>query len=186
MFAREGLSVDELKELLAAFGDASIDTAPAFPDAAAGMSGSRLLLAAARYQLVLTDLPLSALAPVMERMNLLRARAMSSAGLILRTGAARAVQLGESAGVHDVASALRSARLGQFGASCGPAGRTGPEPMDLDKTPELAALGAGAKYLWPRDLGVRLADVPADGLIVSWSEIEQHKAAYYGLLNAGF
>ena len=37
VFAREGLSVDELKELLAAFGEASIDTAPAFPDAAAGM-----------------------------------------------------------------------------------------------------------------------------------------------------
>ena len=36
------------------------------------------------------------------------------------------------------------------------------------------------------DLGVRLADVPADGLIVSWSEVEQHKLVYYGLLNAGF
>jgi hypothetical protein len=65
VFAREGLSVDELKELLAAFGEASFDTAPAFPDAAASMSGSRLLVAAARYQLVLMDLPPPALASVM-------------------------------------------------------------------------------------------------------------------------
>ena len=47
-------------------------------------------------------------------------------------------------------------------------------------------LSIGPKYLWPRDLGVRLADVPADGRIVPWSEVEQHKLAYYGLLNAGF
>jgi hypothetical protein len=65
-------------------------------------------------------------------------------------------------------------------------GTRGTELMDLDTTPELAALTGPNKYLWPRDLGVRLADVPADGLIVSWSEVEQHKLVYYGLLNAGF
>ena len=186
VFAREGLSVGELKELLAAFGDASIDTAPAFPDAAAGMSGSRLLLAAARYQLVLTDLPPPALAPVIERMNLLKARAMSSARLILRTGAARAVQPGEAADAQDAATALRASQARTVRGVMRPDGTQGVEPMDLDKTPEFAALGPGGKYLWPRDLGVRLAGVPADGLIVSWSEVEQHKLVYYGLLNAGF
>ena len=67
-----------------------------------------------------------------------------------------------------------------------PDGTLGAEPMDLDKTPEFAALGPGPKYLWPRLLGVRLAEVPADGLSVPWSEFEQHKLVYYGLLNAGF
>jgi hypothetical protein len=185
VFAREGVSVDELSELLAAFGAASIDTAPAFPDAAAGMSGSRLLLAAARYQLVLTDLPPPALAPVIERMNLLKARAMSSARLILRTGAARAVEPGEAADALDVATALRASQARSFRSVIRPDGTLGAEPMDFDKIPELAAL-SGPKYLWPHDLGVRLADVPADGLIVRWSEVEQHKLVYYGLLNAGF
>ena len=185
VFAREGLSVDELKELLAAFGEASIDTAPAVPDAAADSSGSRLLLAAARYQLVLTDVPPPALAPVIERMNLLKARAMSSARLILRTGAARAVQPGEAADAQDVATALRASQARTVRSVMRPDGTHGAEPMDLDKTPEFAAL-TGPKYLWPRDLGVRLADVPADGLIVSWSDVERHKLVYYGLLNAGF
>ena len=39
--------------------------------------------------------------------------------------------------------------------------------------------------MWPR-MGVRLADIPADGWIVPWSEFEEHKLVYYGLLNAGF
>ena len=186
VFAREGLSVDELKELLAAFGEASIDTAPAFPDALASMGGSRLLLAAARYQMVLTDVPPPALAPVIERLNLLKARAMSSARLILRTGAVRAVQPGEAADAPDAATALRASQARSVRSVMRPDGTRGTELMDLDKTPELAALTGPRKYLWPRDLGVRLADVPADGLIVSWSEVEQHKLVYYGLLNAGF
>ena len=120
---------------------------------------------AARYQLVLTDLPTPALAPVIGRMNLLRARAMSSARLVLRTGAARAIQPGEAAGVQEIATALRTNRI--------------------DKIPERAFL-SGPTYVWPPDVGVRLADVPADGLIVPWSEVEQHKLVYYALLNAGF
>ena len=185
VFAREGLSVDELKELLAAFGEASIDTAPPFPDAAAEPSGSRLVLVAARYQAVLTDVPTPALAPVIARVNLLRARAMSSARLILRTGAARAVQPGEAADAPDAATALRASQARSVRSVMRPDGTSGTELMDLDKTPELAAL-IGPKFLWPRDLGVRLADVPAAGLIVPWSEVEQHKLVYYGLLNAGF
>lgn len=118
-------------------------------------------------------------------MNLLKARAMSSARLVLRTGAARAVQFGEAADAQDVATALRTSQARTMRSVMRPDGTLGTEPMDLDKTPELAAL-TGPKYLWPRDLGVRLADVPADGLIVSWSEVEQHKLVYYGLLNAGF
>ena len=140
VFAKEGLSSDELKELLAAFGEASIDTVPAAPETAANMSGSRLLLAAARYQLVLVDLPPPALAPVIERMNLLKARAMSSARLILRTGAARAVQPGETADARDVATALRASQARTVRSVVRPDGTPGSEPMDVDKIPELAAL----------------------------------------------
>jgi hypothetical protein len=186
VFAREGLSPGELTELLAAFGEASIDTAPAFPDTATGMSGSRLLLAAARYQLVLTDSPPPALAPVIGRLNLLKARAMSSARLVLRTGAARAIQPGEGVDVQEIATALRARQARGVRSVLRPDGTLGSEPMDFDKMPERAALSHLLKYLWPRDLGVRLADVPADGLIVPWSEFEQHKLVYYGLLNAGF
>ena len=186
VFAREGLSPGEMKELLAAFGEASIDTAPAFPDAATGMSGSRLLLAAARYQLALTDSPPPALVPVIARLNLLKARAMSSARLVLRTGAARAIQPGEGADAQDVATALRASQARTVRSVLRPDGTLGLEPMDLDKMPERAALSPVNEYLWPRDLGVRLADVPAEGLIVPWSEFEQHKLVYYGLLNAGF
>jgi hypothetical protein len=186
VFAREGLSAVELKELLAAFGDAAIDTAPALPGAAANGAGSRLLLAAARYQMILTDVPPPALAPVMERLNLLKARAMSSARLILRTGAARAVQPGEAADARDAATALRASQARTVRSVMRSDGTQGAEPMNLDKTPEYAALGPGGKYLWPPDLGVRLADVPADGLIVPGSDLEKHKLVYYGLLNAGF
>jgi hypothetical protein len=185
VFAREGLSGGELKELLAAFGEASIDIAPAVPDAAASMSGSRLLLAAARYQLVLTDLPPPAFAPVIERMNLLKARAMSSARLILRTGAARAIQPSEAAGVQEIATALRTSPARITRSLVRPDGTLGAEAMEIDKIPELAFLN-GPTYVWPPDVGVRLADVPADGLIVPWSEVEQHKLVYYVLLNAGF
>jgi hypothetical protein len=59
------------------------------------------------------------------------------------------------------------------------------ERVDLDQTPELALIYGRAPYLWPRDLGVRLEDVPAGGLTVAWSEFERHKLVYYGLLNAG-
>jgi hypothetical protein len=52
--------------------------------------------------------------------------------------------------------------------------------------PEMAALSPLGTYLWPSDLGVRLVDVPADGLVVPWSNFEQHRQVYYGLLNAGF
>jgi hypothetical protein len=185
LFAREGLSAGELKELLAAFGAASIDTVASFPDAALRMSGSRLLLAAARYQMVPTDVPSPALAPVVERMNRLKARAMSSARLILRTGAARALHPGEAADAPDAATALRTSWARSMRDVVRPDGARGTEPMDLDKMPEFAML-AGPKHVWPGELGVRLADVPADGLIVPWSDVEPHKLIYYGLLNAGF
>ena len=97
-------------------------------------------------------------------MNLLKARAMSSARLILRTGAARAVQTGEAADAQDAAAALRASQARTVRSVIRPDGTQGVEPMDLDKTPEFAALGPGPKYLWPRDLGVRLAGVRADGL----------------------
>jgi hypothetical protein len=167
VFAREALSADEMKTVLAAFGEASIDTAPAASDAAP-ISGSKLLLAAARYQLVLTGSPASSLAPVLERMHRLRARALSSVRLILRTGEARAVQPGDAAGVPEIATA-----------------ETTNKARDGDNAPELTSL-RGRKYLWPRDAGIRLAAVPTDGLLLSLAEVEQHKSAYYGLLNAGF
>ena len=111
---------------------------------------------------------------------------MSSARLVLRTGAARAIQPGEAADAQDAATALRASQARTMRSVMRPDGTLGTEPMDLDKTPELAALSGPRSYLWPRDLGVRLADVPADGLIVSWYEVEQHMLVYYGLLNAGF
>src|SRR5207249_8568334 len=123
----------ELKELLAAFGEACIDTVPAVPDAAIRMSGSRLLLAAARYQLVLTDLPPPALAPVIGRINLLKARAMSSARLVLRTGAARAIQPGEAADAQDVATALRTRQARITRSVVRPDGTLGAETMEIDK-----------------------------------------------------
>jgi hypothetical protein len=184
LFAREGLSPTELKELLAAFGRASVDTAPAFPDTAAGRSSSRLLLLAGRYQLVLTDAPPPALAPVIERMNRLKARAMSSARLILRTGAARAIQPGEAADAPDAAVEARASGARTYVDVVRLDGTFVTELMDLDKMPQRATL-SGPKHVWPQDLGVRLADVPADGLIVPWSEVEQHQLVYYALLNAG-
>jgi hypothetical protein len=185
-FAHDALSPDALKELLAAFGDASVDTAPAASDAAAGRSGSRLLLAAARYQLVFTDAPSPALARVVDRVNRLKARAMSNARLILYTGAARPIQPEEAVGVQDVATALHNAQERTHVSILRPDGTSGSALLDLDKIPELAALSPAGKYLWPRDVSVRLADVPANGLIVPWAEIEPHNAIYYGLLNAGW
>lgn len=167
VFAQRGLSVDELKTLLAAFGEASIDTAPTVPDAAR-ISGSRLLLAAARYQLVHTASPPPPLAPVIEYLTRLRERAMSSARLILRVTGSRAIQPSEAAGVPEIATPLRTSQA-----------------RKIDETPELATL-RGRRYLWPRDASVRLADVPADGLIVPSTEVERHRLVYYGLLNAGF
>jgi len=96
--------------------------------------------AAPRYQLVLTDLPPPALAPVIGRMNLLQTRAMSSARLILRTGAARPVQPGEATDLQDVATALRTSQARTMRSVMRPDGRLGTKPMDLDKTPEPAAL----------------------------------------------
>ena len=55
-----------------------------------------------------------------------------------------------------------------------PDGTRGAEPIEIDKVPELAHLH-GPKYLGPGDLGVRLANIPADALIVPWSEVERHK-----------
>jgi hypothetical protein len=57
--------------------------------------------------------------------------------------------------------------------------------VTIDKIPEFAAL-FGATYLWPHDIGIRLAEISAEGLIVPWSEVERHKLVYYTLLNAGF
>ena len=37
--------------------------------------------------------------------------------------------------------------------------------------------------MWPGDLGVRLADIPSDGLAIPWSEVERHKLVYYALMN---
>lgn len=56
--------------------------------------------------------------------------------------------------------------------------------MDFDRIPEAAFLSGPSTYLWPRDVGVRLADIPADGVIIPWPEFERHKLVYYGLLNA--
>jgi len=108
------MSREELQELLAAFGEASIDTVSAALDKAANMSGSKLLLAAARYQLVFPDVPPPALAPVIGRMNRLKARAMSNARLILRTGAARSIQPGEAADAEDIVTALRTRLAGSI------------------------------------------------------------------------
>ncbi len=186
VFARRGLSADELKELLAAFGEASIDTFPAAPDAAARMSGSKLVLAAARYQLVFTDLPTPALAPVIGRLDLLKSRAMASARLVLRTGAARAIQPGEAAGVQDLETALRASEKTFGGRSIiRPDGTPGSDKVALDQIPEFAYV-FGSKYLWPPNLGVRLAGIPSDGATIPWSEIERHKLVYLGLRNAGF
>jgi hypothetical protein len=66
-----------------------------------------------------------------------------------------------------------------------PDGTRGAEPIEIDEIPEFAYV-RGPRYLWPGDLGVRLAGVPADGLIVPWSEVERHKLVYYALLNASF
>ena len=184
LFSQERMSRDELRELLAAFGEAAIDTFSADPDKAANMSGSRLLLAAARYQIVFPDVPPPALAPVIARMNRLKDRAMSSARLILRTGAARAIQPGEAADAQDIVTALRTPQTRSI-SIIRPDGMPGTESFNIDEVPELAFL-FGAKYLWPRDLGVRLGDVPAGGVTLAWSEFEQHKLVYYGLLNAGF
>jgi len=114
VFSRERMSREELQELLAAFGEASIDTVSAALDKAANMSGSKLLLAAARYQLVFPDVPPPALAPVIGRMNRLKARAMSNARLILRTGAARSIQPGEAADAEDIVTALRTRLAGSI------------------------------------------------------------------------
>jgi hypothetical protein len=185
VFAQRGLSADELKELLAAFGEASIDTVPAAP-AAARSSGSKLVLAAARYQVVFTDLPTTALAPVIGRLDLLKARAMASARLVLRTGAARAIQPGEAAGVQDLETAVRASEKTFGGRSIiRPDGTAGSDKVVLDRIPEFARV-AGSKFLWPPSLGVRLADVPSDGATIPWSEIERHKLVYFGLRNAGY
>lgn len=88
-------------------------------------------LAAARYQMVPTDVPPPALAPMIERMNLLKARAMSSARLILRTGAARAIQPGEAVDAQDAATALRASQGRTMQSVVRPDGTRGTEPMDL-------------------------------------------------------
>ncbi len=185
VFSQERMSRDELQELLAAFGEASIDTVSPAPDSAANRSGSKLVLAAARYQLVFTDVPPPSLAPVIGRMNRLKGRAMSNARLILRTGAARAIQPGEAADAEDIVTAVRTRQAASIRSIIRPDGTPGSERMDIDKIPELALLFGAKKYLWPRDLGVRLSDVPAGGLTLAWSEVEQHKLVYYGLLNSG-
>ena len=186
VFAREGLSADELKELLAAFGEASIDTAPAFPDAATRMSGSRLLLAAARYQLVAHRL-----AAAGTRSGDRAPEPSESARDVKRsTGSANWRRTRDSTrrgGRRPGRSRPRFARArrGPCGASYGPTGRSARSRWTSTRCRSLR-LSPVHEYLWPRDLGVRLADVPADGLIVPWSEVEQHKLVYYGLLNAGF
>ena len=185
VFSQERMSRDELQELLASFGDAFIDTVSADPDKAVNFSGSRLLLAAARYQLVFPDVPPPALAPLISRLNLLKARAMSNAPLILRTGASRAIQPGEAADAKDIMTSLRTMESENIRSIIRPDGTPGSERMDINKIPELALLFGAKKYLWPRDLGVRLNDVPAGGLTLAWSEVEQHKPVYYGLLNSG-
>jgi hypothetical protein len=185
VFAREGLSEAELKDLLGAFGEASVDTVPAPSGAALELSGSRLLLAAARYQVVLTDVPSPALAPVVVRLNRLEARAMSSARLVLRTGPARAVRPGDASDAQDVVTALHAIAAQTVRSVTRPDGTRASERVDIDQSPELALLYGRGPYLWSRDLGVRLADVPAGGLTVAWSEVEQHKLVYYGLLSAG-
>jgi hypothetical protein len=185
VFAQPGLSVDELKELLAAFGEAGIDTVPA-AEAAPRTSGSILVLAAARYQVVFPDLPTPAIAPVIGRLDLLKARAMASARLVLRTGAARAIQPGEAAGVEGLETALRASEKRFGGRSIiRPDGTAGSDKVALDQLPEFA-VAFGSKFLWPPNLAVRLADVPSDGATIPWSEIERHKLVYFGLRNAGY
>jgi hypothetical protein len=186
VFVPEDLSVDELRELLAAFSAASIDSAPSAPDATISLSGSRLLLAAARYELVRTDVPPPALALVIEHMNLLKVRAMSSARLMMRVGATRPIQASERrAGVQDIVTALHANQARMTRSVVRPDGTRGSEAVEIDKIPEFAAL-SGPTHLWPPDIGVRLADVSAEGLIVPWSEVQRHKLVYYALLNAGF
>jgi len=185
VFSQEPMSRDELQELLSAFGEASIDAVSADLDKAANFSGSRLLLAAARYQLVFPDLPPPALAPVIDRLNRLKDRAMSNARLILRTGAARSIQPGEAADAEDIVTAIRSRQAGNTLSIIRPDGTPGSERMDIDKMPELALIYGAKWYVWPHDLGVRLSDVPSGGLTLAWSEVEQHKLVYYGLLNSG-
>ena len=185
VFAREHLSAEELKDLLGAFAAANTDTLPAASDDLARMSGSRLTLLAARYQTVRADSLPPALAPVIGRLDLLKARAMSNARLVLGTGAARAIQPDEAAGVQEIATALRTSQTRIMRAVVRPDGTISSEPMTVDEAPELASL-YGPKYLWPGDLGVRLADIPPDGLAIPWSEVERHKLVYYALMNARF
>ena len=185
VFARETLSADESKELLAAFGGASIDTVPAVSEHLARTSGSRLILAAARYQTVVTDVPPAGLAPVIARLNALKSRAMSNARLVLRSGAARAIQPGEEAGVQEIATASVPSQTRIMRNVVRTDGTSSAQQIEIDQAPEIASL-YGPKYLWPRDLGVRLADVPPDGLAIPWSEVERHKLVYYALLNARF
>jgi len=63
---------------------------------------------------VFPDVPPPALAPVIGRMNRLKARAMSNARLILRTGAARSIQPGEAADAEDIVTALRTSLAGSI------------------------------------------------------------------------
>jgi hypothetical protein len=79
----------------------------------------------------------------------LKARAMSNARLVLKAGAVRTIR-----------------------ARARPDGTVEKSPMGADGPPEQTAL-YGSKYVGPRELSVRLSDVPPDGLTIPWSELEQ-------------
>ncbi len=184
VFAREKLSADELKDLLGSFGTAAIDTLPEIRDEVVEMSGSRLTLLASRQQTFHTDPPDPRLIPVMERVNALTGRAMADTRFVLRASAARPIDSSDAANAEDMMAALRASTgrtrrvvIRSDGTS------SAAEPLDIEKSPELASL-YGPKYVWPRELGVRLADVPPDGVAIQWSEFEKHKPIYFALLNA--
>jgi hypothetical protein len=184
-FDRYRLSADDLATLLDAFREASFDTLANAGEEVTRTSSTTLTLMAARYQVVQVNPQDARLAPVVAALETVASRATSEARLILRTGAARTIEPREAAGAMDLMAALRLAASRTRVAVTRPDGTVDAEPVDLEKSPQMVHI-TGGRYLWPADMGVSLADVPADGRAISAEEFEKHKAVFTALTNARF
>jgi hypothetical protein len=184
-FDRYKLSAEELGQLLDTFRAASFDTLPALDDKTAQRMSSTLTLIAARHQVVQVDPRDARLAPVLAALKTVGTRATSEARLILRTGAARTIDLQEAAGAMDLMAAIRLQASRTYVIVDRPDGTRGSEPVDPEKSPELVHV-SGPKFLWPGDIGISLADVSADGRVISPDEFENHKAVFTALTKARF
>ncbi len=178
-FVRQRLSPAELSDLLELFRAASFDTLPPVSVPKDRGTPATLELVSARHQSVLAEPADERLLPILERMNVVVARALADVRLVLRTGYSRPASESDMASAMDILAALKLQASRTHVVVPGASGTSA--PVDLEKSPDAIYL-AEAPYRWSADMGPSLRDVPADGLTIAPEEFEKHKAVYSAML----